>query len=214
MRNPTDTAMSHRSIVILAALVATSLPLLSAGDRKGPRDGKQVYSDVCASCHAQGRDGAPRVGDAKAWARLSERGLSSLGDSAIAGVRKMPPHGGKLETTDLEIKRAITYMVNESGGKWVEPADRTRAAMPRTGEEIVKARCSECHQTGRNGAPAIGDNKAWVNRAKAGYDGLVQSALRGHGGMPARGGMAELTDSEVKSAVAYMVETSLRQPAK
>lgn len=206
--------MSQRLDFILAALVAASLPLLCAGERKDPRDGKQVYADVCATCHAQGRDGAPRVGDTKAWAKLSERGLSSLGESALAGVRKMPPHGGKLDTTDLEIKRAIAFMVNESGGKWAEPIDRSRAAAPRTGEQIVKDRCSDCHASGRNGAPAIGDNKAWVARAKHGYDSLVRSALRGHGGMPARGGMAELTDSEVKSAVAYMVETSLRQPPK
>ena len=205
--------MKSRPILFLAVLATASLPLVSAGDRQGPRDGKQVYADTCSTCHAQGREGAPRVGDAKAWAKLSDRGLSSLTESAVAGVRKMPPHGGKLDTTDLEIKRAIVYMVNESGGKWVEPAGRGKA-QPRSGEEIVKAQCAECHREGKHGAPAIGDNKAWVTRAKLGYDGLVQSALRGHGGMPARGGMASLNDAEVKSAVAYMVETSLRTPAK
>ena len=206
--------MSQRPIVFLAALVAASLPLLSAGDRKGPRDGKLVYDETCATCHAQGREGAPRVGDAKAWSKLSERGLTSLTGSALAGVRKMPPHGGKLDTSDLEIRRAITYMVNASGGKWVEPSERGKAPQPRTGEQIVKAHCLDCHREGRNGAPAVGDNKAWVARAKQGYDGLVQSALRGHGGMPARGGMASLNDAEVRSAVAYMVETSLRTQAK
>ena len=205
--------MRERPILFLAVLVTASLPLASAGDR-GPREGKQVYTDVCSTCHAQGREGAPRVGDAKAWAKLSDRGLSSLTESAVEGVRRMPPHGGKLDTTDLEIKRAIAYMVNQSGGKWVEPAERGKTQAVRSGEEIVKAKCVECHGEGKHGAPAIGDNKAWVQRAKLGYDGLVQSALRGHGGMPARGGMASLNDAEVKSAVAYMVETSLRTPAK
>ena len=206
--------MSQKPIVFLAALVAASLPLLSAGDRKGPRDGKQVYDETCATCHAQGREGAPRVGDAKAWSKLSDRGLTSLTESALAGVRKMPPHGGKLDTSDLEIKRAIAYMVNASGGKWVEPSERGKAPASRTGEQIVQALCLDCHRDGRNGAPALGDNKAWVARAKQGYEGLVQSALRGHGGMPARGGMASLNDAEVRSAVAYMVETSLRTQAK
>jgi cytochrome c5 len=207
--------MSQKPILFLAALVAASLPLLSAAaDRKAPRDGKQVYDETCATCHAQGRDGAPRVGDPKAWSKLSDRGLTSLTDSALAGVRKMPPHGGKLETSDLEIKRAITYMVNASGGKWVEPSAPGKPQATRTGEQIVQAHCLDCHRDGRNGAPALGDNKAWVARAKTGYDGLVQSALRGHGGMPARGGMASLNDAEVRSAVAYMVETSLRTQAK
>jgi cytochrome c5 len=206
--------MSLRPMIFLAALVAASLPLMSAGDRKAPREGRQVYEDTCSICHAQGREGAPRVGDAKAWSKLSARGLSSLTESAIAGVRKMPPHGGKLDTSDLEIRRAIVYMVNASGGKWVEPAERGKAPPVRTGEYIVQTRCLECHHDGRNGAPILGDNKAWVARAKLGYDALVQSALRGHGGMPARGGMAELTDSEVKSAVAYMVEKSLSKPSK
>ena len=206
--------MSRRPILCLAALVAASLPLLCAGDRKGPRDGKEVYDETCAACHAQGRDGAPRVGDAKAWSKLSDRGLSGLTQSALAGVRKMPPHGGKLDTSDLEIRRAIAYMVNASGGKWVEPSERGKAPAPRTGEQIVKAHCVECHREGRHGAPVLGDNKAWIERAKLGYDGLVQSALRGHGGMPARGGTASLTDAEVRSAVAYMVETSLRTQAR
>ncbi len=34
---------------------------------------------------------------------------------------------------------------------------------------------------------------------------LVRSAINGHGGMPPRGGMANLTDNEIRSALAYML---------
>jgi cytochrome c5 len=200
--------MARRRMLLIAALVAASLPAAVAADREG----SQVYTRNCAVCHAQGREGAPRVGDAKAWSKLSARGLSSLTESALAGVRKMPPHGGKLDLSDLDVRRAIVHMVNESGGQWVEPADRRRPPVARTGEQIVQAQCLKCHADGREGAPRLGDNKAWVDRAKHGFDNLTQSALRGHGGMPARGGMADLTDAEVRNAVAYMVETSLRSP--
>jgi hypothetical protein len=39
---------------------------------------------------------------------------------------------------------------------------------------------------------------------KLGVDNLVRSATRGHGGMPARGGQANLTDSELRNAILYM----------
>ena len=51
----------------------------------------------------------------------------------------MPPHGGDLTYTDTEIERAITYMVNRSGGQWTEPVSRTAPAAERTGEQIVQA---------------------------------------------------------------------------
>jgi hypothetical protein len=35
-------------------------------------------------------------------------------------------------------------------------------------------------------------------------DYLVRSAIRGHGGMPPRGGQANLTDAEIRNAIAYM----------
>jgi cytochrome c5 len=202
--------MNLRPRLVLALLAAASLPLAAAP----AREGKQVYDETCSVCHAQGRDGAPKVGDPKAWSKLSERGLSSLTESAITGVRKMPPHGGKLGLPDLELRRAIAYMVNQWGGKWTEPADRRRLPPERSGEEIVKAQCLECHGDGRYGAPALGDKRAWVNRASRGFDELMVSAMRGHGGMPARGGMANLSDAEVRAAVSYLVQTSLRPPAK
>ncbi len=74
----------------------------------------------------------------------------------------------------------------------------------RSGEEVVRAQCSKCHETGKGGAPKIGDRSAWIPRMKQGLDALVRSAIRGHGGMPARGGMADLTDAEVRAAIVYM----------
>jgi len=194
--------MPARTLVAIA-LLATAASL--SAPAAAPREGRQVVEEQCALCHATGRDGAPKIGDAKAWAPRAQKGLSSLTKTALEGVRKMPPHGGKLELTDLEIKRAITYMVNQSGGKWVEPVDRARTPDRRNGEQVVKAKCAECHAEGKGGAPRVGDQRAWTDRARHGFDGLVRSAIHGHGGMPARGGMADLTDAEVRDAVAYML---------
>ena len=116
----------------------------------------------------------------------------------------MPPHGGNPALTDTEIERAITYMVNRSGGHWTEPVSRTVKAPERSGEQIVQMQCVKCHRDGVGGAPRIGDRSAWIPRLKPGLDVVVRSAINGHGGMPARGGMADLTDAELRSAIIYM----------
>ena len=74
----------------------------------------------------------------------------------------------------------------------------------RSGEQIVKGKCINCHGTGVGGAPRIDDRAAWAPRMKQGLDATVRSAIRGHGAMPARGGMADLTDSELRAAIIYM----------
>jgi cytochrome c5 len=197
-------------IALAAALCALAAPALS--NAAGNRSGQEIVEQVCATCHAGGLDGAPKIGDAKAWEPRERRGLSSLTKNALEGVRKMPPHGGSLSLTDIEIKRAITYMVNHSGGSWVEPIDRTALPPARSGEQIVRTQCVKCHGPGLNGAPRIGDKDAWIQRAKLGFDSVVSSAIHGHGAMPARGGMADLTDDEMRAAVTYMFQKSVKPP--
>jgi len=76
----------------------------------------------------------------------------------------------------------------------------------RPGREVVTSVCAACHQEGLNGAPKIGDRDAWVQRLKRGLPELSLSAIRGHAGMPPRGGHAELTDPEIRSAIIYMFD--------
>jgi cytochrome c5 len=166
--------------------------------------GKEVVEATCASCHASGAQNAPKIGDRQAWSKRASQGLSSLTSHALKGIRQMPSHGGSLKLSELEISRAITYMVNQSGGNWVEPNSMDTPPAPRTGEQIVKAQCSKCHRDGVQGAPKIGDRDAWMPRLTHGLDNTVRSAMKGHGGMPARGGMADLSDSELRSAVIYL----------
>ena len=193
--------------VILAAIVA--LAVLTAKQdawaQAGDRSGKEVVDTVCLACHGEGVQGAPKIGDAKAWGERASQGLSALAQHAIDGIRQMPAHGGNLGVTDFEIQRAVTYMINQSGGSWTEPIDTGSPNLERSGERIVQIQCANCHQTGEGGAPKIGDMAAWIPRLRQGLDGAVRSAINGHGGMPPRGGMANLTDTELKSAVIYML---------
>lgn len=195
--------VNHGPWVISFSLLGT-LILYGAVAQPAERSGRVIVDEVCAFCHATGEKGAPRIGDRKAWAPLASRGLTSLTESALKGVRNMPAHGGDLALSDIEIERAIIYMVNQSGGRWVEPISGITPSVERKGRQVVEARCAECHQGGKEGAPKIGDRAAWIPRLKHGMDFLVRSAINGHGAMPPRGGMADLTDSEIRGAIAYM----------
>ena len=195
------------SNLLRCALVCSAALGIATADA-AERTGKQVVEAACVACHGKGANGAPKIGDRRAWAALEARGLSALEQSALQGVRNMPAHGGNPGFTDVEIARAIAYMVNRSGGRWNEPVSRTSTERERSGVDVVRSRCGQCHASGRGGAPKVGDQDAWIPRLRSGLDVLVRSAIRGHGGMPARGGFADLTDGEVRNAIVYMINRS------
>ncbi len=86
----------------------------------------------------------------------------------------------------------------------VEAADLER------GKSVFQQACFACHGTGAAGAPKLGDKAAWKPRIAKGIETLDMHALKGFQGssgvMPAKGGRMDLSDDDVKAAVAYMVE--------
>ena len=85
-------------------------------------------------------------------------------------------------------------------------------AAERSGEQIVKSQCAGCHEKGLHGAPRIDDRAAWAPRLKNGLDATVRSAIKGHGAMPSRGGLSDLTDTELRSAVVHLFNTAGAPP--
>jgi cytochrome c5 len=92
-----------------------------------PRSGEEVYKAVCAACHAAGALGAPKFGDAAAWGPRVKTGYEALLNSALKGKNSMPAQGGG-DSSNLEIGRAVVYMVNNAGGKFDEPKAPADAA--------------------------------------------------------------------------------------
>lgn len=84
------------------------------------RSGEQVYAAQCAACHASGAAGAPKLGDAAAWAPRIKTGYEALLASALKGKGNMPPQGGGA-LSELEVGRGVVHMVNQSGAKFDEP---------------------------------------------------------------------------------------------
>lgn len=77
--------------------------------------GKEVYDAACFVCHTPGAAGAPKFGDATAWAPRIEKGKDTLYHSAINGFMgnagMMPPKGGRPDFSDDDVKAAVDYMV-------------------------------------------------------------------------------------------------------
>jgi cytochrome c5 len=85
----------------------------------------------------------------------------------------------------------------------VELRDAASAGVLKTGEQVYTERCSACHAAGVAGAPKFGDAGAWGPRITAGYEALLNSALKGKGAMAAQGG-GDFSDTEIGRAVVYM----------
>lgn len=89
--------------------------------------GEDVFKAQCTACHTAGAAGAPKVGDATAWAPRIKTGYESLLTSALKGKGAMGAQGGG-DYEALEIGRAVVYMANASGGKLDEPKAPAAAA--------------------------------------------------------------------------------------
>jgi len=80
--------------------------------------GKEVYDTACWLCHTPGAAGAPKFGDAGAWAPRVEKGMETLYDHAINGFMGsaglMPPKGGRTDLSDEDVKAAVAYIVENS----------------------------------------------------------------------------------------------------
>lgn len=199
--------------------------------------GQAVYKAQCAACHDSGAAGAPKFGDAAAWAARIGTGLEALVNSALKGKNAMPAQAGG-DFDDIEIARGVAYMANAGGGKFAEPdrpagaAPAAAAAAPATpaaaaapapaaaaapqvavaagkgGEALYKQSCAVCHAAGIAGAPKTGDKAGWAPRVAQGVPVLVASAIKGKNAMPPRGGAATASDADIRAAVEYMVSQS------
>ena len=88
-------------------------PVADTGS-SGPRSGQSIYDTKCSSCHATGAAGAPKLGDATAWAPRIEKGMDVLYDSAINGFNGMPAKGLCFDCSDDELSGAVDHMVENS----------------------------------------------------------------------------------------------------
>ncbi|AIL32190.1 c-type cytochrome [Basilea psittacipulmonis] len=123
-KEPVSEEFSDDAITLRIAPVASYnvlSPVAAAPVKTGPLSGEQVYNETCHTCHGAGLAGAPKVGDNAAWAPRIAEGAEQLFTHALKGFNAMPAKGGNPDLEDLEVERAVVYMINHSGGNLPEP---------------------------------------------------------------------------------------------
>lgn len=84
------------------------------------KTGEQVFKAQCTTCHTAGMLGAPKFGEAAAWAPRIATGYEALLTSALKGKGNMTKQSGGA-FSDYEVARAVVYMANAGGAKFAEP---------------------------------------------------------------------------------------------
>ena len=96
---------------------------LGDGIPVGERKGEQIFNKICIQCHAADSSvpNALKIENNGDWAPRIGQGFDTLFQHALNGFNAMPAKGGAADLTDQELKRAITYMANKSGGNFPDP---------------------------------------------------------------------------------------------
>jgi cytochrome c5 len=89
------------------------ITVAAAASDNAVKSPEQLYQGACFACHGTGAAGAPKLGDAAAWAARIGKGLDALATSAIGGIGAMPPRGGS-QYDDDQIRSVIEFMVDKS----------------------------------------------------------------------------------------------------
>ena len=132
------------------------------------KTGEEVYKAQCTACHAAGLAGAPKTGDAGAWAPRIKTGYDALLTSALKGKGAMGAQGGG-EYGDIEIGRAVVHMTNAAGAKFAVPADPAAPALAAAGAPAAAAGAAPVAPAAAAGAAPAVAVKVAANAGEALY---------------------------------------------
>ena len=79
-----------------------------------PMSAEQIYQANCLACHSTGAAGAPKTGDAAAWAPRIAAGMDTMVSNAINGLNAMPPRGLCMSCSDDDIRAVVEYIAEQS----------------------------------------------------------------------------------------------------
>ena len=86
----------------------------AATEAAAPMTAEQIYQTNCLACHATGAAGAPKTGDAAAWAPRIANGMDTMVSNAVKGLNAMPPMGLCMSCSEDDIRGVVEYIVAQS----------------------------------------------------------------------------------------------------
>jgi cytochrome c5 len=96
-----------------AAVVLVAVSALMAPPGAAAMDGRLIYAQSCAQCHANGLAGAPRPGDKAAWIQRLALGRDAMLTTVLTGKGAMPRKGGNASLSDAEAKAAADHLLRQ-----------------------------------------------------------------------------------------------------
>ena len=107
-------AVEAAAAAAAAAPAPAAAPVVAQASAADLAIGEKVYGASCVSCHGAAVLGAPKLGDKPSWTPRIAKGVTVLYQSAIDGVKMMPPRGGNAALKDEELKAAVDFMVSKA----------------------------------------------------------------------------------------------------
>jgi cytochrome c5 len=208
--------MTPEDLQAIVAYLKTVKSKPQAAARQAPGEvnadtGKHIYEAKCSVCHTSGAAGAPKLGDAGAWAPRIGQGMAVVMQHAINGYNSMPAKGTCMDCSDAEIKAAVDYLI--AGSKEGASGAATSSVPVSKGpiriseaqaKEVYTANCAGCHDNGMLNAPRIGDKARWEPIIKQNMDIIFGKTLTTHAKIPG----ITCSDAELLAAVKYIVQQS------
>ena len=111
---PTTTVRLYVSVLLFIALSACNSGQEGSATAR-PRPAlagtlQKTYDTTCKTCHEDPASGAPRSGDAKAWASVVKQAKSVVIDHVVNGYKKMPPMGMCMHCTEADFVALTEHM--------------------------------------------------------------------------------------------------------
>jgi cytochrome c len=123
---------------------------------------------------------------------------------------KDPGMDGKTEASVMKIRFEITDVVPPyTTVRDLPPVAENKIVSE--AEKLYNESCKVCHATDKIGAPAVGDIDAWEEVLKKGFGKVVGNAITGIDAMPPKGGNEDLTNTQIKKIVEFMVNSSKKK---
>ncbi len=175
--------------------------------QQGIAEGKQLFSENCASCHgenAQGTSLAPSLIGAGAAAVDFQ---VSTGRMPLSGGPDAEAPQKPVRFTQQEIYAIADYLASLGGGPAIPSADQVSAAGANTalGSQLFSANCAQCHNAGMSGgALTYGKYAPALNAATPTQ--IYEAMLTGPEAMPVFSD-GSLSPQAKRDIIAYIAQT-------